>query len=183
MKSMGLFISILLVTSSIAAASGSLFVGRIVYDDDLCSGCKSKPEAANLYGLKFHLGALPLVDLGFSLEYAKCDVDAAEDCSQGGKGELTHYRLAASGSMTFWSIVLASAYAGGGISYHWFDVGGLRCEGPAVGNGAGYHGFVGIRVYSPGLPISPYLEARIGWLTGTPGLATKSAYLGARLSL
>ena len=59
----------------------------------------------------------------------------------------------------------------------------MDCPEDQLGDMAGYHVFLGAGASTPRFPLKGYIEGRLGWLAGDPGLHTRSIYLGIELNL
>lgn len=164
-----------LVGATAVQASVSVRLGRDYFHGDLYEGCYSKPPSTNLYGLMVHMRWFPLFNIGLGGEYSSKDFIV--DCGgQGRSTGLKHYSVAADATLDLLPLGVVTFYAGGGLSYDWFNQSGVPDQ-EGTDSSMGIQVITGAVSTLPG-PVNGYFEVRYRWLGGDVRVNTSSAYLG-----
>lgn len=164
-----------LVLAAAAHGSISLRFGKDYFHGDLYEGCESKPPSANLFGLTVHLRWFPMFDIDFGGEYSSKDF-FAECGGQGFATSMKHYSVSADANLDLLPLGAVKFYAGGGLSYDWFDQSGVPGQ-EGTDSSLGIQVLTGVVSTLLG-PVNGYIEIRYRWLGGDVRVNTSSAYLG-----
>ncbi len=156
-------------------------------------------DGMTLVGAHLKVGALPIIDLEVSGEYAWKDYEYTEDIPVVGeqRAEVTYHHFALNGSAKYSFALPVSPikpYVGAGLGMHFI---GSTVEVPGVGtvplddvdedfaeSKTGVHGLAGLNLSFPLFPLEIFAEGRLSSIfTEDESTKTRSLYAGLTLKL